>query len=267
MISEWMVVVKISTPDRQGTDPVALLRRLLVLASHEPTREHGDSVIFLNRLLELAPRFPARKRKLTLFESIDVLNLENPHSDFIAWLLDDSGPLTDCWLLRALLARVAAEGEWSGAPIVEREVATALGRADIVVKWDTFKLIIENKVWSLEGADQVGRYLRAFEIRSPRDGRLIFLSPHGKWPRSVPLGDERVVALNYLELANLVDAGLSSGLESTDRGRIFAQEYRDSVKRLLRVSDMQKPKISEATRVLLGNAKLFEGIKTHAIEE
>ena len=88
-----------------------------------------------------------------------MLNLENPHSDFIAWLLDPRGPLSGNWLLRALLGRVAPEQPWPGDDaVVEREVVVEGGRLDIRISWDAFVLIIENKVWSGQGVYQIARY-------------------------------------------------------------------------------------------------------------
>jgi len=247
---------------------VAILRA--ILAAKAPSRQKGSSIdqSVLERLLAVAPKILRHQRKTTLFEAMHVLDLEAPHSDFLAWLIDPSGPLSGNWLLKALLERVAPEQVYEDDPTVEREVAIENGRVDILVNWDSFKLVIENKVWSDEGDAQIARYLRSGEIAGGCAAKILYLSPRGRPPASIGANDRRVVAISYRDLVALIDFGLSSNIEPTERGRMFALEFRNCVLRLLKVRyDMSQPQISESTKIFLGNARRLAEIKAHAIEE
>lgn len=171
------------------------------------------------------------------------------------------------WLLRRLLAHVAPDMDWPGVPTVEREVQNDGGRADIVVRWDDFTLIIENKVWSVEGEGQATRYLHGFKLQSKDDGRLIYLTPREKWPQSVLPSNERVVAMSYGQLAAILAEGPAESVDDA-RGSVFATEFHNCILRLLKVRvDMTKPSVSEASKLLLANARLFHDIKESAKDE
>lgn len=249
-------------------DGAALLKTVLAASGAPRSTRWGNDDSLLRALLDAAPKVLRQRRRSTLFEAIHVLDLELPHSDFLAWLLDPFGPLTDNWLLRNLLERVAPEHSWDVDPTVEREVPVDDGTLDILITWPSFKLIIENKVWSPEGKKQIARYLLSAGISQPDEGRVVYLSPHGRMPRSVDAHDERVAAVSYRDLVRMLDDGLNARREADDRGKIFAQEFRNCILRLLNVRyDMTKPKISESTKIYLGNAERLAEIKSLAIDE
>jgi hypothetical protein len=249
-------------------DDVALLKAVLAARNNPAIRRCDDDQSLLRSLLAAAPKTLKHHRKSTLFEAMHVLDLENPHSDFLAWLLDPFGPLTDNWLLKSLLKRIAPHWSWEGDPTVEREVPVGNGRLDILISWSSFKLIIENKVWSEEGNQQIARYLQSSEITRSDNGCIVYLTPDGRRPTSIGLDDARVTAISYRELAAMIEAGLRSSTETEARGRIFAEEFRNCIMRLLKVRfEMTKPPISESTRIYLGQAKRLAQIKSHAIDE
>jgi hypothetical protein len=202
-------------------------------------------------------------------EAINALNLENPHSDYLAWLLQATGPLSDFWLLRSLYAKCLPDEIWPGTPTsIDREVPNDFGRPDIVIAWGTFNVVIENKVWSSEGDNQVVRYLEGFGIAEPSDGRVIYLTPHGDWPASISREDPRVVALSYFELGDLIEKGLREKIEPSERGRVFAAEFRDGILKLLNVrSVVEKPTISESSMLFLANAKHIAVLEKQACQE
>ncbi|HEY2585094.1 MAG TPA: PD-(D/E)XK nuclease family protein [Tepidisphaeraceae bacterium] len=246
----------------------ALLRAVLSASGAARAPERRDTVPLLQRLLLAAPKVIRPQRKSTLFEAIHVLDLENPHSDFLAWLLDPLGPLTGNWLLKLILARLLPGRVLDDEPTVEREVPAGDGRLDLLISWSSFKLVIENKVWSTEGEQQVARYLLGVGISTPETGRIVYLSPSGRMPESVQVGDARVVALSYRDLAAMLDSGLQDRREPDPRGHVFAQEFRNCILRLLKVRyDMTKPTVSESTRIYLGEAKRIAEIKAQAIDE
>jgi hypothetical protein len=249
-------------------DNAALLEMVLSAQRGLGSIQLFEDSSLLRALLDAAPKILRSRRKTTLFEAIHVLNLETPHSDFLAWLLDPLGPLTDNWLLRAFLVRISPQQIFDVDVTVEREVPVALGRLDILISWSSFKLIIENKVWSPEGDEQISRYLRSGVIAGENDGRIVYLSPLGRMPVSVKPNDPRVTAMSYQDVVNLLDDGLNSGREIDPRGRMFALEFRNCILRLLKVRyEMNKPQISESTKIYLGKAKRLRDIKSLALDE
>ena len=248
-------------------DDVAILNAILSAPAIGPPTP--EDAALLEDLLARAPKLLRANRMLSLFEAMHVLDLENPHSDYLAWLLDPLGPLTHNWLLRSLLERVAPGRVWTDDPTVEREVPVDNGRLDILICWPDFKLIIENKVWSEEGDEQIARYLRSSNLATPADGLIVFLTPGGRRPTSIPECDERVVALSYGDLAKLIEDGLHAAKEPNARGSAFANELHIGIQRLLKVREdtMKKPSISQSTKIYLGQAKRLAEIKNHAIEE
>jgi len=249
-----------------GRDDAALLKMILAAPGVPRLVPRCNDGSLLRALLDTAPKILRHRRKSTLFEAMNVLDLEAPHSDFLAWLLDPLGPLSSNWLLRGLLDRIAPEQSWDVDPTVEREVPVDEGRLDILISWPSFKLIIENKVRSAEGEEQIARYLRSAGITGPNDGHILYLSPLGRMPGSVDANDARVTAMSYRELAAILDKGSAS--EVDDRGRVFAQEFRNCILRLLKIRyEMTKPQISESTKIYLGKAKRVAEIKALAIDE
>lgn len=196
----------------------------------------------LQALLQLSPPPPVRR---TLMEALGFLHYENPHSDFLAWLLDPRSSTEGTPLLHALLKHARVEVELGEPEAVEREVAAGGDRADIVVSWPDFTLVIENKVWSHEGNGQCARYLASFKIENPAVGRLLFLDLRGRWPASVTTGDPRVVVLSYLDLLAILEGTAVSDA----RTRVLMEEYAASLAQLTaRRTVMEKPQMSSSTR-------------------
>ena len=248
-------------------DNVALLKTVLSAPGVSP--HTGEDAALLKNLLASAPKLLRHNRKRSLFEAMRILDLENPYSDYIAWLFDPLGPLTQNWLLRSLLEHVSSDRAWADDATVEREVSVGIGRLDILINWPDFKLIIENKVRHKETEEQIAKYLRSSNIATRADGLIVFLTLDGRRPTSVPEGDERVVALSYADLIKLIEDGLHAGKEPDARGRAFATELRHGIRRLLKLREdpMKKPSISESTKIYVGQAKRLAEIKTHAIDE
>jgi hypothetical protein len=249
-------------------EDAALLKLILAAPRVSRSIRRGDDDSLLRTLLNAAPKILRHRRKSTLFEAIHVLDLEAPHSDFLAWLLDPLGPLSENWLLRAILEQIAPGQPLEVDPTVEREVPVDNGRLDILITWPSFKLIIENKIWSAEGEEQIARYLRCAGISGPNEGRIVYLSPLGRMPTSVEANDARVTAMSYRDLAGILDEGLNSNREPDERGRALAREFRNCILRLLKIRyEMTKPQISESTKIYLGKSIRLKEIKELAIGE
>lgn len=133
-----------------------LLRSLLDAAADKPidlpVESPPDDSALLRHLLDVE-QIPPRRPQI-LFEALNALQSECLHSDYLAWLLDPMGPLEDMWLLKKLMGRISPDVLVDDSAMVEREVWIKDGRLDIQVTFDSFMLIIENKVWSSEGERQ-----------------------------------------------------------------------------------------------------------------
>jgi hypothetical protein len=270
-------------PAHSDSADLQVLRRLLSLARKDqvqaksavlsPPGNGENDLIFLKKLLALKPQGPPLPRQTTLFDAMLVRNQENPHSDFIAWLLDPNGPLKEMWLTRLLFEHVAPDMPWPGTPTVEREVPCDEGRADILISWEEgFKIVIENKVGSPEGKGQIRCYLDGFGIKEKQNGRVIFLTPQGRKSKSKGEGaDDLVVEMSYEHLESMVLQGLR--LEESDRGKVFAHEFLACIRQLLRRSrlmekiEIERAGFSEASKEYMRNVDTFSAIKQRAIEE
>jgi len=219
---------------------------------------------------------PSPLRRTTLLEALEMSRAEVPQSLFLAWLLGPQGPLTDCWLLKeifetAVSSTAVSSVPWPGMPqSVLPEVQVETERPDVVVTWDSFRLIVEYKVDSPEGKYQVSRYLDTFRITNARDGMVVYLTPTGKWPTSVKEEDRRgrIYPLSFDQLIGAINRGLNSGLEKNERGKAMVAEYRDCLRCVLNRSiNMEKPVISEATKLLSQNHEHFERLLTAAKQE
>ena len=119
-------------------------------------------------------------RRLTLLEAFKLSRVELPQSLYFAWLLGSRGPVVDYWLLKHFFKTFLPDQPWPGVPpSVLPEFGVESERPEFVIDWPGFKLIIEYKVDSDEGVDQVKRYLDTFGIRKRFEGAVIFLTPDG----------------------------------------------------------------------------------------
>jgi hypothetical protein len=225
-----------------------------------------DDLSLLRTLLAISP---SQLRRTTLLEALEMTRSEVPQSLFLAWLLGPQGPLTDCWLLKAILELAAPSTTWPGTPqSVLSEVAVDSERADIIATWESFKLIVEYKVDSSEGKDQINRYLKTFKVARAVDGMVVYLTPTGKWPTKVSADDERVYALSFHRLIDAINRGLERKLELSERGRVIVEEYRDCLSRVLNRSiNVTKPVISEATKLLGKHHEHFDRLVASSRQE
>lgn len=206
-------------------------------------------VHFEQELLKLLQSPVKRSTRTNLYKVLGMTWEEERHSNIVAWLLDPSGPFMDGWLLNCLLQELG-QGAHLGSPTaVQREVQKGADRADIVIDWPNFRLVIENKIQSPEGPGQCLRYLEAFEITGPERGRLVFLTPSGRWPRSIPVGDSRVCPLSYRVLRRLIEQGVTEGVIRDTRTHAQVAEYADALRSLTgeEMSQNDRPQIPETT--------------------
>lgn len=220
-------------------------------------------------LIESLVTSPQGPRKIRhLFDAFRVGHREDPFSDFLCWLLHPTGPLTNGSLLDALLAATGIH-ETAGIPPVrvDREVQIGGERPDILIEWQSFRVIIENKTISPEGDNQCARYLSTFDIRDAAAGRLVFLTPSGYPPPSVKPGDPRVATLSYRTLHDILSTAIVA--EPSPRGAILASEFQQAIRELagMQIMPQAKPTPSDATLALLKHVRKLDDLRQVAKAE
>ena len=143
--------------------------------------------------LTYAPEF-------NVFRILRVSDNEAAHSDFLATMLDPSGVHGQGYGF--LLAFLKLIKKYGGLPnlqlstvepmlqdaVVSREATIVAGRCDLVIALaGKFLLVIENKIRSSEGDQQLQRYARWLEMqeRLYPNRALVFLTPHGDYSEAV----------------------------------------------------------------------------------
>jgi hypothetical protein len=163
------------------------------------------------------------------FGVLKIEGAEVRHSAMIAWLLD---PCAAHGLGVRFLERFLAAG--FGDEAVQADLATVAtrcemqaggGRVDIVVEASDLFLVIENKLYSPEGADQCGYY---YDQLKHRDGLFLFLTPDGRAPMSAS-GDAAGAyrSMSYRVVRAVLAAALAESAPARPPrpGRHIAEDY------------------------------------------
>lgn len=226
-----------------------------------------DVSTLIARLASHRPQPPSEAR--SIFSALGLQDNEEPYSDFLAWLLAPRGPLTDGWLLDAVLTKFTALEHLAGETPdkVVREHSTEHGRPDIVIQWPSAKLVIENKVHSSEGKGQCARYLRTLGD----EGELIYLTRRGTSPSSIRRSEERLTCVGYHELAETIVRELGEAVEPEPRASMLATELARTMSdisgRSLMMDELDKPQPTDATLDYLANADKLIKIENQAKRE
>nr|WP_324606712.1 PD-(D/E)XK nuclease family protein [Kitasatospora azatica] len=168
---------------------------------------------------------------------------EAAHERYLAFLLDPQathglGPA----VLAALLRR-AGRGDLTRSPaaldrsLVDRQIAGATSRPDIVVAGPGFTLVVELKIRAGEGKGQTGR--QADDFAHCPDPVFVYLTPSGVAPAD---GRFRAVSLVDLaqDLAVALRAPLRWGGEHEKRGRAVTRDYLNALEELLGMSPVDE---------------------------
>jgi hypothetical protein len=206
----------------------------------------------LERMESLLDRF-------NVFEAIGFVGQETMHSRFLAFLLDPNqnhslGNLFLCNFLRWLaestdevsLSRVfdSADDGMLDQTTVETEVHTGDGRIDLLLSNEAgeWAMIVENKVWTTEHSDQLGRYYRYVEESYPSWQTFgVYLTPYGdppSHPSYLPFGYRAVCEVVDVILEER-DSVLSSYV------RMSLKQYNDLVRRNI-VSDSEVAELCQS---------------------
>lgn len=189
----------------------------------------------LERIKGLLDRF-------NVFEAIGFVRQEVKHSSFLAFLLDpkQTHDLGDLFLRRFLRKASESTNKDSLPPInhdgsldqttVHTEVFTDDGRIDILLlnEVGAWAMIVENKVWTTEHHDQLGRYHRSVKASHP-GWRVagLYLTPFGDTPSHEAYGP-----FGYAAVCGLLD-GILGDRDTAPRldVRMAIQHYTDMVRR------------------------------------
>jgi hypothetical protein len=125
-----------------------------------------------------------RQYYFNFFDVIERTRCEHAHSNVLAWLLDPTRAhgLTDTFL-RGFVKAVFHEdlGETTDV-VVKREYGIWPGYCDIVIwRRADWVLVIENKIDSTQGKDQLHKYAQYWRPRFHKR-YLVFLNPNGEQP-------------------------------------------------------------------------------------
>ena len=186
----------------------------------------------------------AQSLERDIFEQLGLHYREDFHSNFLAWLLDPQGShgLGEGFL-RNFLARsgagsrvINAANRASTKVTRERyvEFDGSSGRLDIQVLNEEaeFVCVIENKVWSGEGEDQLAFYRRVLPKYYPNHRiHLVFLTP-----TSIPPLDSEEQAnwklMSYSDILGLVEQTISRNKDSDDHDVMaFLRQYAIAIRR------------------------------------
>lgn len=185
--------------------------------------------------------------RFNLFDTLNLTDVENRHSDMLAWLLDPNGNhgLGDS-LLRKLIQELAAQSQLSQKEIFDtllmdlgsfeifREYSEQKKRMDIlaVSRKEEFLICIENKVRSKEHDNQLFNYRRLLEEDCDyRDYRklFVFLTPDGSSP--IDESDKTVwQVLDYRKIIEMLKE-IIKGENIIPDVKTVIQHYIDTVRR------------------------------------
>lgn len=158
-----------------------------------------------------------RNEYFNLFAVIERTRCEHTHSNVLAWLLNptEAHGLSDSFLKAFVKATFGDELTGTSDIVVERECENC----DIVIcqgrKW---VLVIENKVDSIQGSDQLLRYARYWKRRFPKR-YFAFLTRNGEEPAC-----KDFVAVTYQVVRHIL-----ADLHGTGESEFFIRHFADHI--------------------------------------
>ncbi len=190
--------------------------------------------------------------KFNIFLSLDIINKEVRHSNFLGWLLDPSEThnLSDYFTTLFLKQVIASSNiEKPEIDIIsvdtldfsELQVLREWNNIDILLLDDKnkFLCVIENKVDSKEHSNQLSRYKKTVESNYPDYRKLfVYLTIGGENPEN----EELYIPFSYIDvsklIANLID---SKSTQLNEEVVMFIKHYNDMIKRyIMEESDVQE---------------------------
>ena len=218
------------------------------LENHLPTDEFFKQKQALLKLLtseDLAELNAKSDNKFNIFQALKLQNNEVKHSNFLGWLLTpfESHNLMDCFLKELL--KIALQNDTSLVDIILSDLTDAKvtlekmandgRRMDIFIDCPTNKLVcvIENKVWSGEGCNQLEDYrdfiLNHDKYKNYKHKIFLFLTPY---KYSLCEDYKGYIRINYGDILKAINNLMKQyGCLLDDDVKIFIEHYKKMVER------------------------------------
>ena len=218
------------------------------LENHLPTDEFFKQKQALLKLLtseDLAELNAKSDNKFNIFQALKLQNNEVKHSNFLGWLLTpfESHNLMDCFLKELL--KIALQNDTSLVDIILSDLtdtkvtlekmANDGRRMDIFIESPRNKLVcvIENKVWSGEGCNQLEDYrdfiLNHDKYKNYKHKIFLFLTPY---KYSLCEDYKGYIRINYGDILKAINNLMKQyGCLLDDDVKIFIEHYKKMVER------------------------------------
>ena len=218
------------------------------LENHLPTDEFFKQKQALLKLLtseDLAELNAKSDNKFNIFQALKLQNNEVKHSNFLGWLLTpfESHNLMDCFLKELL--KIALQNDTSLVDIILSDLTDAKvtlekmandgRRMDIFIESPRNKLVcvIENKVWSGEGCNQLEDYrdyiLTHDKYKDYKHKIFLFLTPY---KYSLCEDYKGYIRINYGDILKAINNLMKQyGCLLDDDVKIFIEHYKKMVER------------------------------------
>ena len=218
------------------------------LENHLPTDEFFKQKQALLKLLtseDLAELNAKSDNKFNIFQALKLQNNEVKHSNFLGWLLTpfESHNLMDCFLKELL--KIALQNDTSLVDIILSDLTDAKvtlekmandgRRMDIFIESPRNKLVcvIENKVWSDEGCNQLEDYrdfiLNHDNYKDYKHKIFLFLTPY---KYSLCEDYKGYIRINYGDILKAINNLMKQyGRLLDDDVKIFIEHYKKMVER------------------------------------
>ena len=218
------------------------------LENHLPTDEFFKQKQALLKLLtseDLAELNAKSDNKFNIFQALKLQNNEVKHSNFLGWLLTpfESHNLMDCFLKELL--KIALQNDTSLVDIILSDLTDAKvtlekmandgRRMDIFIESPRNKLVcvIENKVWSGEGCNQLEDYrdfiLNHDNYKDYKHKIFLFLTPY---KYSICEDYKGYIRINYGDILKAINNLMKQyGCLLDDDVKIFIEHYKKMVER------------------------------------
>lgn len=218
------------------------------LENHLPTDEFFKQKQALLKLLtseDMAELNAKSDNKFNIFQALKLQNNEVKHSNFLGWLLTpfESHNLLDCFLKELL--KIALQNDTSLVDIILSDLTDAKvtlekmandgRRMDIFIESPRNKLVcvIENKVWSGEGCNQLEDYrdyiLNHDNYKNYKHKIFLFLTPY---KYSLCEDYKGYIRINYGDILKAINNLMKQyGCLLDDDVKIFIEHYKKMVER------------------------------------